>query len=352
MAMTDRQHSTPMQIFVKGLLRNSGAVVGGGIIVCFVLIALLADIVAPHPPNAQMLDYAIRPSMFRGSVLYFTNPQNLDLPTPIAVQSYSVRDSMILWTDIADTHDSAHVRTLYGRHEEDWHKAPLYIFGTDRYGRDILSRVMYGARISISIGLLSQFVSALIGISVGAFAGYYRGWIDVCLSWLMNVIWSFPGILLVIAFSVVLGQGFWQTCLAIGISTWVEIARMTRGQFLALREQEFAEAAKALGYSTPRIIFRHILPNAMGPIIIMLSAGFATAIISEAGLSFLGLGVQPPTASWGQMIRDGYGYIAAGINFGLTLYPGSAIALSVIAFNLLGDGVRDAFDIRSLNQKK
>jgi peptide/nickel transport system permease protein len=179
---------------------------------------------------------------------------------------------------------------------------------------------------------------------LGAFAGYFRGKSDAVIMWFINVIWAFPSILFIIALSVVLGKGYWQSFVAIGLTGWVEIARIVRGQFFSLRETEYVEATRALGYKSPRIIFKHMLPNSIGPIIVTGTAGLATAIIFEASLSFLGLGVQPPTASWGQMVFDGYKYIVAGTNYGLALYPSIAIMLTVFAVNLIGDGLRDALD--------
>ena len=162
--------------------------------------------------------------------------------------------------------------------------------------------------------------------------------------WLVNVIFAFPAILLIIALSVVLGKGLWQAFVAIGLTGWVDIARIVRGQFFSLRETEFVEATKAIGFKSSRVIIRHILPNCLGPVIVTGTVGLAAAIIFEASLSFLGLGVQPPTASWGQMIFDGYKYIVVGTNWGLAVFPSIAIMLTVFAVNLLGDGLRDAFD--------
>jgi peptide/nickel transport system permease protein len=228
--------------------------------------------------------------------------------------------------------------------EDSWHRQPNYLMGTDRYGRDILSRLIYGSRVSLSVGVISESIAIFIGVFLGALGGYFRGKPDAFIMWLINVIWAFPSILFIIALSVVLGKGFWQSFVAIGLTGWVEIARIVRGQFFSLRETEYVEATRALGYKPLRIIFRHMLPNTIGPIIVTGTAGLATAIIFEASLSFLGLGVQPPTPSWGQMVFDGYKYIVAGTNWGLAVYPSVAIMLTVFAVNLIGDGLRDAFD--------
>ncbi len=231
--------------------------------------------------------------------------------------------------------------------EKDHYKQTFYL-GTDMYGRDLLSRLILGIRVSLSVGLMAVLISLFIGVGLGAIAGYFGGRIDAIISWFMNVIWSLPSLLLVIAISFALGKGFWQIFIAVGLSTWVDVARLVRGQVMALKEVEFVEAAKALGFSTTRTIVKHILPNIAGPILVVASANFASAILLETGLSFLGFGAQPPMPSWGTMIKEHYGYIIMDAAY-LAVLPGLAIMLTVYAFNLLAIGLRDAFDVKGQN---
>lgn len=218
--------------------------------------------------------------------------------------------------------------------------------GTDKYGRDILSRLIIGTRVSLSVGLITVIISLTVGITLGAIAGYFGGAADEAIMWLINVIWSIPTLLLVFAITLLLGKGFWQVFIAVGLTMWVNVARLVRGQVLATRELQYIEAARALGYSNMRIIGRHILPNILGPILVIAAANFASAIIIEAGLSFLGVGVQPPQPSWGLMIKENYNFIITQ-NPMLALAPGFAIMLLVLSFNLLGNGLRDALNVRS-----
>ena len=217
--------------------------------------------------------------------------------------------------------------------------------GTDKYGRDILSRLIIGTRVSLSVGLITVIISLTVGIFLGAIAGYFRGKWDDIIMWLINVIWSIPTLLLVFAITLLLGKGFWQVFVAVGLTMWVNVARLVRGQILATRELQYVEAAKALGFSHFRIIAKHILPNIMGPILVIAASNFASAIVIEAGLSFLGVGVQPPQPSWGLMIKENYNFIITQ-NPMLALAPGFAIMLLVLAFNLLGNGLRDALNVR------
>jgi peptide/nickel transport system permease protein len=220
-----------------------------------------------------------------------------------------------------------------------------FLLGTDRFGRDMLSRLIIGTRVSFSVGFISIFISLLIGISLGLTAGYFRGKTDAVIMWIVNVVWSVPTLLMVLSITLVLGKGFWQIFVAVGITMWVEVARVVRGQVLGLREKEFIEAARALGYSNIRIIFRHIFPNTIGPVIIISAANFASAILMEAGLSFLGIGIQPPVPSWGNMIKDHYPYIILDQAY-LAIIPGITIMLMVLSLNFLGNGLRDAFDTK------
>ena len=212
--------------------------------------------------------------------------------------------------------------------------------GTDRYGRDVLSRLMAGSAISLGVGLSSVLISLLIGILMGAWAGYRGGRVDALISWWIQVIWTLPTLLMVLAITLAFGKGLWQVFLAIGLTMWVDVARVVRGQFISLREMEFIEAAQAIGYSDFRIMFRHMLPNAVGPIIVIAAANFAAAILIESGLSFLGYGAQIPIPSWGNIVQEHY-HLITGRHAWLGLAPGGLIVSVVLGFTFIGDGMRE-----------
>lgn len=220
-----------------------------------------------------------------------------------------------------------------------------FFLGSDRYGRDMLSQLMIGTRVSLSVGFISVLISLVIGITIGSLGAYFKGWVDTVIVWLINVVWSIPTLLLVIAITFALGKGFWQVFVAVGLTMWVEVARVVRGQVLSAREKEYVEAARALGYRHWRIIIKHILPNVLGPVIVISAANFASAILIEAGLSFLGIGVQPPMPSWGTMIKENYTYIILDKAY-LAIFPGLAIMFMVLSFMIIGNGLRDALDIK------
>jgi peptide/nickel transport system permease protein len=233
-----------------------------------------------------------------------------------------------------------------GNDVSDFIKIKKFYLGTDKYGRDLLSRMLVGTRISFFIGFIAVFISLVIGISIGAIAGYFGGKVDAFIMWLINITWSIPTLLLVIAITLALGKGFWQVFIAVGLTMWVEVARVVRGQIMSAKQMQYVEAAKALGFSNFRIIFKHILPNIMAPVIVISAANFAGAILIESGLSFLGIGAQPPVPSWGAMIKDHYSYIILGKAY-LAVIPGLAIMSLVMAFMLIGNALRDALDVKN-----
>lgn len=257
---------------------------------------------------------------------------------------YAVQGDAVLYMDTAGTQQEASLVGLTNTFEEDHIVTRTFVMGTDGFGRDVFSRLLLGTRVSLSVGLMAVLVSLLLGITLGAVAGFFRGWVDQFVMWFVSVVWSIPTLLLAISISFVLGEGFWQLFLAIGVSMWVSVARIVRGQIFTVREMQYVEATKAMGFRNFRVILKHILPNILSPVIIVAAANFAAAILIEAGLSFLGVGVKAPTPSWGSMIKEGYTQVMFESGTWLAIFPGLAIILVVISLNLVGFGLRDAFD--------
>lgn len=226
-----------------------------------------------------------------------------------------------------------------GRNE---HPSTSHLFGTDHLGRDLFSRVLMGSRISLTIGLVAAAISVSIGIVVGSIAGYYGGWMDQFLMRLVDVVLCFPFLFLAITIVTILSPNFFNIILIIALLSWTGIARIVRANVLSLKEREFFVSARAIGASTSRLILRHLIPNTMAPVIVSATLQVAGAILAESGLSYLGLGVQPPTPSWGNILMGGKPYLAS--NFGYTFFPGLMIFITVMCINFLGDGLRDALD--------
>ncbi len=219
-----------------------------------------------------------------------------------------------------------------------------HLMGTDSLGRDVFSRIIYGARISLKVGFVAVGLATLIGVVLGAVAGYYGGWVDNLLMRLVDLMLCFPTFFLILAVIAVLEPSIWNIMVIIGLTSWMGVARLVRAEFLSLKEREFIQAARALGAKDGRIIFRHLLPNALAPVMVSATLGVAGAILTESALSFLGLGVQPPTPSWGNILTAGKDNIE--IAWWLSVFPGLAILITVLSYNLLGEGIREAIDPR------
>lgn len=382
--------SRPPSYYVKQRLRrNKPAMAGLGIILIAFLVALLGYWILPDASphaNHSVVQLQKKPPGFSVTMLRVQNPaappaRNLwqywlagqEMPYyEIPVQSYLLQGDSIRVAPYVSAHalpEPARVFSLAqlyrspssslsppakqdlnqpaaeGLFQTNSLYRQTYWLGTDRAGRDVLSRLLLGTRISLGIGLVAVLISVSLGVVVGAAAGYFGGWIDRLMLFLMTVVWAIPGIMLVIAISLALdSRGVWVSFVAVGLTMWVDVARVVRGQFLSLKEKTYIEAGKVLGLPRSRLIFRHILPNLSGPLIVIATANFAAAILMEAGLSFLGLGVQPPAPSWGMMVNEGFQLIGAAAGLSLVALPSGCISILVLSFNLLGNGLRDAYD--------
>lgn len=353
----------------KRLIKNKGAFFGLIVIITAIIISVFGYVIAPdNSPNAdlQTVEIQAKKPGYTQQFLKITTgnktesnlfeeilngkKNNFQL---IPIKGFKISGDTLLVNKFIDEDTSVvqyySINQLTNNNPATIQKNIItkkYWLGTDKFGRDILSRLIIGTRVSLAVGLIAVLISLTLGIVLGAIAGYYRGWIDEIIMWLINVTWSIPTLLLVFAITMAMGKGFWQIFIAVGLTMWVSVARLIRGQVMAIKEMEYIQAAKALGLKNGRIILRHILPNILGPVMVIAASNFATAIIIEAGLSFLGIGVQPPQPSWGLMIKENYNFIITH-NPMLALIPGFAIMLLVLAFNLLGNGLRDAVDVRS-----
>jgi peptide/nickel transport system permease protein len=350
--------------------KNFWGVFSFAFIVILLLVSIFAYVLAPdNSENANQMHLSIhsKPPGFNVNMLsipleerqektlsnYFLGSKNS--VTEVAIESYTVVGNRIVYVEYNDEPSLKMVKetdldSFVGYSsiisvEKDFIKRRTFYLGTDKYGRDLLSRMLIGSRVSISIGVVAVLISLIVGIFFGAIGGYFGGKVDAVIMWLVNIIWSIPTLLLVIAITLALGKGFWQVFVAVGLTMWVEVARVVRGQVISVKEMQYVTAARALGFGDFRIIFNHILPNIMAPVIVISAANFASAILVESGLSFLGLGAQPPIPSWGSIIKDHYSYIILGKPY-LAMVPGVAIMLLTLAFMMMGNALRDALDVK------
>jgi ABC-type dipeptide/oligopeptide/nickel transport system permease subunit len=349
------------------LLSNYSAMAGLMIITIASFVAIFAYLLAPdHSPNANRMIVEIGGRKPGSTQLFLKIPRqreinqqtiitriisgNEDQLQYIPIQSYTADADSIHALKYVDEDVfqpiSLPKATISQDSAESITETKRFLLGTDQYGRDILSRLIIGTRVSMAVGMITVCISVILGVLFGALAGYYRGRTDDIIMWFINVLWSIPTLLLVFAMTLLLGKGFWQVFIAIGFTMWVNVGRMVRGQVMQIREMEYVLAARALGFNNLRILWNHVLPNVAGPLIVIAASNFASAIVIEAGLSFLGVGVQAPQPSWGLMIKENYNFIITN-NPALALAPGIAIMLLVLAFNLLGNGLRDALDVRA-----
>ena len=384
-----RQEQSPKALAWKRFRSNKLGMISCGFVILWALLALFAYLIIPDKtPNAnrQILEISTKKPGFEVDMLMVPK-ENPNPKTPFfqflfngrpddciyvpfdsiqinnettIVYLYQSEESTTVRTEVVDNKDliisgvstgsttagfnsdkeaDTYIRSHCVKHRK-------FLLGTDQFGRDFLSRLVLGSCISLTVGFIAVLLSLMIGIVMGSLGGFFRGKVDDAVVWFINVVWSIPTLLLVIAITFALGKGIAQVFIAVGLTMWVEVARIVRGQILSIRETTFVEAGRALGFKNLRIIFKHILPNILNPIIVVSAANFASAILLEAGLSFLGIGVQPPMPSWGSMIKENYAFIILDAAY-LAILPGIAIMLLVLAFMLIGNALREALDVKN-----
>jgi len=362
-----KSNNSLSQLALQKFKKNLWGVFSFWVIVIIGLVSVFAYVLVPDDSkNANQMHLSIhsKPPGFKVKMLEISNEVKDEssflskiffgrnnTTTEIPISDFIVKNEKLSYTEYASDgligqDKSIDISVFPNNDYKNFIKERHFVFGTDKYGRDYLSRILVGARISFFIGFVAVFISLLVGLFMGSLAGYYGGKVDAFIMWIINITWSIPTLLLVIAITLALGKGFWQVFIAVGLTMWVEVARVVRGQIIGAKQLQYVTAARALGFTDFRIVTKHILPNIMAPLIVISAANFAAAILIESGLSFLGIGAQPPMASWGAMIKDHYNYIILGKPY-LALIPGICIMILVMAFMLIGNALRDALDVKT-----